>query len=174
MIPAHGVCFERRDHARQCLAQRVLRLPAKETTGASDVDRVVVVGNIDHPGSNEGILAEKIVLHPGPRFGEGFGDLACLPGLAMQQPSDLGLKIAVANDLRLAEKQRLGSMVNADEVAQQLGEVLNLEVKAFAVPRAAWAEAFEQFGIPKGRTGPAEDMFEAVNAGWMDLGAADT
>jgi hypothetical protein len=101
----------------------VLRLPAKETTGASDVDRVVVVGNID--------LAEKILLHPGPRFGQGFGDLACLPGLAMQQPSDLGLKIAVANDLRLAEKQRLGSMVNADEVAQQLGEVLNLEVKAF-------------------------------------------
>lgn len=26
------------------------------------------------------------------------------------------------------------------------------------------------FGIPKGHTGPAEDMFEAVNAGWMDLG----
>lgn len=65
----------------------------------------------------------------------------------------------------------LGSMVSADEVAQQLGEVLNLDVKAFAIPRAAWAEAFEQSGIPKGRTGPAEEMFEAVNAGWMDLGA---
>ena len=36
------------------------------------------------------------------------------------------------------------------------------------------AEAFEQFGIPKGHTGPAEEMFEAVNAGWMDLGAEDT
>jgi uncharacterized protein YbjT (DUF2867 family) len=64
----------------------------------------------------------------------------------------------------------LGSMVSADEVAEQLGEVLNLNVKAFAVPRAGWAEAFEQFGIPKGHTGPAEEMFEAVNAGWMDLG----
>jgi hypothetical protein len=51
---------------------------------------------------------------------------------------------------------------------------LNLDVKAFAVPRAGWAEAFEQFGIPKGHTGPAEEMFEAVNAGWMDLGAEDT
>ncbi|MDD4932615.1 MAG: hypothetical protein PHO89_04020 [Methylacidiphilaceae bacterium] len=61
-------------------------------------------------------------------------------------------------------------MVSADEVAEQLGEVLNLDVKAFAVPRAGWAEAFEQFGIPKGRTGPAEEMFEPVNAGWMDLG----
>jgi len=68
----------------------------------------------------------------------------------------------------------LGSMVSADEVAAQLGEVLALDVKAFAVPRAGWAEAFEQFGIPKGRTGPAEEMFESVNAGWMDLGNAGT
>ena len=30
--------------------------------------------------------------------------------------------------------------------------------------------AFEQFGVPKGHTGPAEEMYEAVNAGWMDLG----
>ena len=43
-----------------------------------------------------------------------------------------------------------------------------------AVPRAGWAEAFEQFGIPKGNTGPAEEMFEAVNAGWMDLGVEGT
>lgn len=64
----------------------------------------------------------------------------------------------------------LGSMVSADEVAEQLGEVLNLDVKAFAVPRAEWPAAFEQFGVPKGHTGPAEEMFEAVNAGWMDLG----
>jgi len=68
----------------------------------------------------------------------------------------------------------LGSMVSADEVAEQLGEVLGLDVKAFAVPHAAWAEAFGQFGIPEGHTGPAEEMFKAVNAGWMDLGAEDT
>lgn len=64
----------------------------------------------------------------------------------------------------------LGSMVSADEVAEQLGEVLNLDVKAFAVPRAGWAETLEQFGVPKGRSGPAEQMYEAVNEGWMDLG----
>ena len=57
---------------------------------------------------------------------------------------------------------------------RQLGEVLKLDVKAFAVPRAGWAEAFEQFGIPKGHTGPAEEMYESVNAGWMDLGIAGT
>jgi len=63
----------------------------------------------------------------------------------------------------------LGSMVSADDVAAQLGEVLNLDVKAVAVPRAGWPAAFEQFGIPKGETGPAEAMFDAINAGWMDL-----
>ena len=64
----------------------------------------------------------------------------------------------------------LGSMISADEVAAQLGEVLKLNVKAFAIPRDGWPAAFEQFGVPKGRTGPAEAMFEAVNSGWMDLG----
>ncbi len=39
----------------------------------------------------------------------------------------------------------LGSMVTADEVAEQRGEVLNRDVKAFGVPRAGWAKAFEQF-----------------------------
>jgi uncharacterized protein YbjT (DUF2867 family) len=68
----------------------------------------------------------------------------------------------------------LGSMVSADEVAVQLGEVLTLDVKAFAVPRTGWPAAFEQIGIPKGHTGPAEAMFEAVNAGWMDLGVEGT
>lgn len=68
----------------------------------------------------------------------------------------------------------LGSMVSADEVAAQLGEVLNLDVKAFAIPRAEWPAAFEQFGIPKGQSGPAEAMFEAINAGWMDLGIEGT
>jgi uncharacterized protein YbjT (DUF2867 family) len=68
----------------------------------------------------------------------------------------------------------LGSMVSADEVAAQLGEVLQRDVKAFAVTRAEWPAAFEQFGIPRGRTGPAEAMFEAVNAGWMDLGVKNT
>ena len=50
----------------------------------------------------------------------------------------------------------LGSMVSADEVAEQLGEVLNLDVKAFAVPRQPGGSV-EQFGIPKGHTGPAEE-----------------
>jgi len=68
----------------------------------------------------------------------------------------------------------LGSMGSADEVAAQLGEVMKLDVKAFAVPRAGWPAAFEQFGIPRGQTGSAEAMYEAVNAGGMDLGVEGT
>ena len=68
----------------------------------------------------------------------------------------------------------LGSMVSADEVATQLGEVLKVDVKAFAIPRAGWPEAFEQLGIPKGQTVPAEAMFDAINSGWMSLGVQGT
>jgi len=95
----------------------------------------------------------------------------------MVATNDIGTEVATLLTGPAWSGQRvveLGSMVTADEVAEQLGEVLNLDVKAFAVPRVGWAEAFEQFGIPKGHTGPAEEMFEAVNAGWMDLGVEGT
>ena len=95
----------------------------------------------------------------------------------MVATNDIGAEVATLLAGPAWSGQRvveLGSMVSADDVAAQLGEVLNVDVKAFAIPRAGWAEAFEQFGIPKGHTGPAEEMFEAVNAGWMDLGAEDT
>ena len=91
----------------------------------------------------------------------------------MVAANDVGVEVATLLTGPPWSGQRvieLGSMVSADEVAAQLGEVLKLNVKAFAVPRAGWPAAFEQFGIPKGQTGPAEAMFEAVNAGWMDLG----
>lgn len=96
---------------------------------------------------------------------------------SMVATNDIGVEVATLLTGPAWSGQRfveLGSMVSADEIAKQLGEVLNLNVKAFAVPRAGWAEAFEQFGIPKGRTGPAEEMYEAVNAGWMDLGVEGT
>ena len=95
----------------------------------------------------------------------------------MVATNDIGAEVATLLTGPAWSGQRiveLGSMVTADEVAEQLGEVLHLDVKAFAVPRAGWAEAFEQFGAPKGHTGPAEEMFEAVNAGWMDLGVKGT
>jgi uncharacterized protein YbjT (DUF2867 family) len=95
----------------------------------------------------------------------------------MVATNDIGAEVATLLTGPAWSGQRvieLGSMVSADEVAAQLGEVLKLDVKAFAVPRAGWPAAFEQFGIPKGQTGPAEAMFEAINSGWMDLGVEGT
>lgn len=95
----------------------------------------------------------------------------------MVATDDIGAEVATLltgpawSEHRVVE---LGSMVSADEVAAQLGEVMQRDVKAFAVPRAGWAAAFEQFGIPKGQTGAAEAMFDSVNAGWMDLGVQGT
>ena len=95
----------------------------------------------------------------------------------MVATNDIGAEVAALligpewSGLRVVE---LGSMVSADDVAAQLGEVMQRHVKAFAVPRAGWPAAFEQLGIPKGQTRAAEAMFEAVNAGWMDLGIEGT
>ena len=95
----------------------------------------------------------------------------------MVATNDIGAEVATLLTGPTWSGQRvveLGSMVSADEVAAQLGEVMSLDVKAFAVPRAGWGQTLEQFGIPKGHSGPAEQMYEAVNAGWMDLGVAGT
>jgi uncharacterized protein YbjT (DUF2867 family) len=95
----------------------------------------------------------------------------------MVATNDIGSEVAALLTGPAWSGQRvveLGSMVSADDVAEQLGDVLNRDVKAFAVPRAGWAEAFEQFGVPKGHTEPAEEMYDAVNAGWMDLGVEGT
>ncbi|ULU26062.1 NmrA family NAD(P)-binding protein [Dyella terrae] len=96
---------------------------------------------------------------------------------AMVATHDAGAKIAalLTGPTWLGHRIiELGSMVSADEVATQLGDVLKADVKAFAIPRAGWPAAFEQLGIPKGQTGPAETMFDAINAGWMDLGVEGT
>jgi uncharacterized protein YbjT (DUF2867 family) len=95
----------------------------------------------------------------------------------MVATDDVGAKIATLLSGPAWSGQRiieLGSMVSADEVATQLGEVMKLDVRAVAVPRAGWPDVFEQFGIPKGQSGPAETMYEAVNAGGMDLGVEGT
>jgi len=95
----------------------------------------------------------------------------------MVATDDIGAEVAALLTGPAWSGQRvieLGSMVSADDVATQLGEVLKVDVKAFAVPRAGWPAAFEQLGIPKGQTGPAEAMFDAVNSGWMDLGIEGT
>ena len=68
----------------------------------------------------------------------------------------------------------LGTRVSMDEIADALGEVLGLKVKAQSVPREAWAGALEHMGLPKGSTWAYEEMLEGVNSGWIDFGADRT
>ncbi len=95
----------------------------------------------------------------------------------MVATNDIGAEVATLLAGPAWSGQRvieLGSMVSADEVAAELGKVIQRDVSAFAVPRAGWPAAFEQFGIPKGQTGQAEAMYEAVNLGLMDVGVEGT
>src|SRR6185312_9418930 len=63
----------------------------------------------------------------------------------MVATDDIGAEVATLLTGPTWSGQRvieLGSMVSADDVATQLGEVLKVDVKAFAVPRAGWPAAF--------------------------------
>lgn len=68
----------------------------------------------------------------------------------------------------------LGSMVSADEVAAQLGEVLGRAVAAQVVPREAWVPTLVQMGFPQGQTWAFEDIYDGVNAHWIDFGVERT
>jgi len=89
---------------------------------------------------------------------------------------DIGAEVAKLltsewNGKRIIE---LGSMVSADELASELGEVLHREVKAQAIPREAWAGALEHMGLPKGGTWAYEEMIDGVNSGWIGFGIEGT
>jgi uncharacterized protein YbjT (DUF2867 family) len=96
---------------------------------------------------------------------------------AMVATNDIGAEIATLLSGPAWPGHRiieLGSMVSPDEVAAQLGDVMKLDIKALSVPRTAWPDTFEQFGVPKGQSGLAETMYDFVNAGGTDLGVEGT
>ena len=80
VIPLRGIAFQRSDHARQGVAERMLRLPSERCPGAADIQRVVVVSQIDHPRLDEWFLDQRhIIQHPGARFRDRLGNLVRLP-----------------------------------------------------------------------------------------------
>ena len=84
----------------------MLRLPAKQLAGSGNIDRIVIVGDVNHPRPDEGLLAKHIRLDPGSRLGEWLRYLPCLPLAAAEQSPDLRLQLAVTHDLGLAEEER--------------------------------------------------------------------
>jgi uncharacterized protein YbjT (DUF2867 family) len=68
----------------------------------------------------------------------------------------------------------LGSLTTANEMAVAVSKEVGREVQAQAVPRQAWAETLQQFGLPQGSTGPYEQMMESINKGWIAFGQPGT
>lgn len=95
-------------------------------------------------------------------------------------PTDRGFPMVAADDIG-AEVARLlaaaawrgpsphvvelGSLVSADELARAIGASSEREVSARSIPRDQWASVIERFGVPRGRTGPYEEMNDAILAG---------
>jgi uncharacterized protein YbjT (DUF2867 family) len=68
----------------------------------------------------------------------------------------------------------LGSTTTANQMAAALSRVIGRDVQAQGIPRQAWAETLQQFGLPPGFTGPYEQMMESINNGWIAFGQPGT
>jgi len=80
--------------------------PLEHGAGARDVERVVVVGPVDHPRLDEGILAWHHPLNPGANLGDRPRDIVRFPGIAVQQPRKRVLQFVVAEGLRFTDQDR--------------------------------------------------------------------
>ena len=49
----------------------------------------------------------------------------------------------------------LGSLTTANQMAAAVSKAIGRDVEAQAIPRQAWAETLQQFGLPPGSTGPS-------------------
>jgi uncharacterized protein YbjT (DUF2867 family) len=68
----------------------------------------------------------------------------------------------------------LGSPTTAKQMAAAVGKAIGRNVEAEAIPRQAWAETLQQFGMPPGSTGPYEQMLESIGNGWITFGQPGT
>jgi uncharacterized protein YbjT (DUF2867 family) len=68
----------------------------------------------------------------------------------------------------------IGSLTTANQMAAAVGKTIGRDVEAQAIPRQAWAETLQQFGMPPGSTGPYEQMMESIGNGWIAFGQPDT
>lgn len=68
----------------------------------------------------------------------------------------------------------LGSLVTANQMATALGHAIGRQVQAQAIPRQAWAETLQRFGLAPGTTGPYEQMMESIANQWIAFGQPGT
>jgi uncharacterized protein YbjT (DUF2867 family) len=68
----------------------------------------------------------------------------------------------------------LGSLTTAKQMAAAVSKAIGRDVEAQAIPRQAWAETLQKFGLPPGSTGPYEQMMESIGNGWITFGQPGT
>ena len=68
----------------------------------------------------------------------------------------------------------LGSPISPDALARAMGEVLNREVRARALPRERWTATLGAMGLPGDRVAMWEEMQDGFNSGWIHFGVPDT
>ena len=104
-IPVRRIGLEGSNHGGQGRQQGMARRPAQQRAGAADVELIMVVGNLDHPGPDEGIVRKHLLLHPGARLDQRLGQRHYRPGLAMHELADAPLQGFVAGRLGFPEEK---------------------------------------------------------------------
>jgi hypothetical protein len=131
-VPTGRVVLERRYHPRQRLEQRAAGPPSEELACTAGIKGVVVVRDLYHPGPDERVLAEHIVLEPGSSLHERLGKGPGGPRLAVQQPADAPLQLAIGGRLLLPEEEDGldGQAVTPlDHPLDRVHEVVEVEVR---------------------------------------------
>ncbi len=104
LIPADRVRFQRIDHFRQRFSQGMLGLPSEQIPCASNIEFVVVIGDVDHPRSDKRVLVENLPFNPGAGPRERFRDRARFPILIMNQAAKVTLELTKTERFGLAQK----------------------------------------------------------------------
>ena len=113
-VPIGRVCLQPPDHFRQRGDQAMPRLPTEQLPRARDVDLVVIVGVLDHPRLDVGVLVEHLRLDPCSGLGDALRQGERAPVLAVDEAPDAFLHLFVGRRLFLADqKDRLVGKLRA-------------------------------------------------------------
>ena len=106
LIPGERVGLQPGDNGWQALAKAVFRGPAQMGPRRSQIEFVVVPGDVDHPGPDETVLVEDGGFRPGSGPGGGLGNGEGFPCLVMDQPTQIALDFVIGHHIGLAEQDR--------------------------------------------------------------------
>src|SRR3546814_8435247 len=97
--------FKRSDDRRERVAKAVLRFPPEQRPCAGDVEDIVVVAAVDHPGLNEVTAAKRFVLQDNSSLRERPRDTDRLPPLPMERLPDDVLDLGITGRVWFADEQ---------------------------------------------------------------------